>query len=75
MVEKSFDYKLWFLEEFRVEVRKRFIFFIWKDGVKILVSKFRMYDRLMFEKEFNMEEKLEFEEIVDEEEVSDLMFD
>lgn len=75
MAEKSFDYKSWSLEELRAEARKRFILFTRKDGVKTLASKLRMHDRLMSEKESNTEEKLEFEETVDEEEASDLTFD
>ena len=70
MAEKSFDYK-----SCRAEARKRFILFTQKDGVKTLASKLRMHDRLMAEKESNTEEKVEYEETVDEEEASDLTFD
>lgn len=34
-----------------------------------------MYDKLMFEKEVNMEEMVVFEEMVDEERVGNLIFD
>ena len=75
MAEKSFDYKSWSLEELRAEVRKRFILFTQKDGVKTLISKLRTHDRLMSEKEPNTEEKADYEETPDEEKASDLTFD
>ena len=75
MAEKNFDYKSWSLEELRAEARKRFILFTQKDGVKTLASKLRMHDRLMSEKEPNMEQKADYEETVDEDKASDLTFD
>ena len=72
IAEKSFDYKSWSLEELRAEARKQFIPFTQKDGVKTLISKLRTHDRLMSEKEPNMED---YKETPDKEKASDLTFD
>ena len=75
MAEKSSIYKSWSLEELRAEASERFIVFTQKDRVKTLASKLRTQDKLMSKKEPYTEEKADSGETVDEEKVSNLMFD